>query len=229
MKANMSKNTARWWAVLAVLLVVYSVVAFVLPFAKDTVFILSYVFTLVALGAQIYVIRTAFYQGEGVKSKFYGFPIAKVGTIYLIAQMVLSLVFMALGNKVPVWLPVVIYVVMLGAAALGFIAADVARDEVVRQDAKVKKDVSIMRDLQATVNALVGQCDVAELKKFAENLRYSDPVSNEALLNVEAELTVCVNQVQQAVTDKNAEEIAAVCQKAEIVLAKRNLLCKQSK
>ena len=48
MKANMSKNTARWWAVLAVLLVVYSVVAFVLPFAKDTVFILSYVFTLVA-------------------------------------------------------------------------------------------------------------------------------------------------------------------------------------
>lgn len=229
MKANMSKNTARWWAVLAVLLVVHSVVAFVLPFAKDTVFILSYVFTLVALGAQIYVIRTAFYQGEGVKSKFYGFPIAKVGAIYLIAQMVLSLVFMALGNKVPVWLPVVIYVVMLGAAVLGFIAVDAARDEVVRQDVKVKKDVSIMRDLQATINALVGQCDAAELKKFAESLRYSDPVSSEALLDVEAELTVCVNQIQQAVTDKNAEEIAAACQKAEIVLAKRNLLCKQSK
>ena len=152
-----------------------------------------------------------------------------MGAIYLIAQMVLSLVFMALGNKVPVWLPVVIYVVMLGAAALGFIAVDVARDEVVRQDVKVKKDVSIMRDLQATINALVGQCDAAELKKFAESLRYSDPVSSEALLDVEAELTVCVNQIQQAVTDKNAEEIAAACQKAEIVLAKRNLLCKQSK
>lgn len=229
MKANMNKNTTRWWAVLAILLVVYSVVAFALPFEKTTVFVMSYLFTLVALGVQIYVIRTAFYQGEGVKSKFYGFPIAKVGAVYLALQMIVSLVFMVMSATVALWLPLIVYVVLLGAAALGFIAVDVARDEVVRQDVKVKKDVSIMRDLQATVNALAGQCDDAALKKFAENLRYSDPVSSAALLDVEAELSVCVNQLQQAVTGKNTEEIAAACQKAEIVLAKRNLLCKQSK
>lgn len=229
----MKKNAIRWWVVLGVVLVVYNVLAFTLPFPKTAVFAVSYLFTMIAILAQIYVIRTAFYRGEGVKSKFYGFPIAKLGVIYLAVQLIAGLVFMALGLIVPVWLPLALYVVLLGIAAAGFVAADAVRDEVVRQEIKLEKDVSRMREFQAKGRALVTLNKVPEaarpLEKLAENLRFSDPVSSEALTEVEDQLAECLAQLQEAVSAQKTEQILSVCQEAERILAERNQLCKLSK
>lgn len=229
----MKKNAIRWWVVLGVVLVVYNVLAFALPFPKTAVFAVSYLFTMIAILAQIYVIRTAFYRGEGVKSKFYGFPIAKLGVIYLAVQLIAGLVFMALGLIVPVWLPLALYVVLLGVAAVGFVAADAARDEVVRQEVKLEKDVSRMREFQAKGRALVTLNQVPEaarpLEKLAEDLRFSDPVSSEALTEIEDRLAECLAQLQEAVSAQKTEQILSVCQEAEHILAERNQLCKLSK
>ena len=229
----MKKNAIRWWVVLGVVLVVYNVLAFALPFPKTAVFAVSYLFTTIAILEQIYVIRTAFYRGEGVKSKFYGFPIAKLGVIYLAVQLIAGLVFMALGLIVPVWLPLALYVVLLGVAAAGFVAADAARDEVVRQEVKLEKDVSRMREFQAKGRALVALNQVSEaarpLEKLAENLRFSDPVSSEALTEIEDQLAECLAQLQEAVSAQKTEQILSVCQEAEHILAERNQLCKLSK
>lgn len=229
----MKKNAIRWWVVLGVVLVVYNVLAFALPFPKTAVFAVSYLFTMIAILAQIYVIRTAFYRGEGVKSKFYGFPIAKLGVIYLAVQLIAGLVFMALGLIVPVWLPLALYVVLLGIAAAGFVAADAVRDEVVRQEVKLEKDVSRMREFQAKGRALVTLNKVPEaarpLEKLAENLRFSDPVSSEALTEIEDQLAECLAQLQEAVSAQKTEQILSVCQEAERILAERNQLCKLSK
>ena len=229
----MKKNAIRWWVVLGVVLVVYNVLAFALPFPKTAVFAVSYLFTMIAILAQIYVIRTAFYRGEGVKSKFYGFPIAKLGVIYLAVQLIAGLVFMALGLIVPVWLPLALYVVLLGVAAVGFVAADAARDEVVRQEVKLEKDVSRMREFQAKGRALVALNQVPEaarpLEKLAEDLRFSDPVSSEALTEIEDRLAECLAQLQEAVSAQKTEQILSVCQEAEHILAERNQLCKLSK
>lgn len=229
----MKKNAIRWWVVLGVALVVYNVLAFALPFPKTAVFAVSYLFTMIAILAQIYVIRTAFYRGEGVKSKFYGFPIAKLGVIYLAVQLIAGLVFMALGLIVPVWLSLALYVVLLGIAAAGFVAADAARDEVVRQELKLEKDVSRMREFQAKGRALVTLNQIPEaarpLEKLAENLRFSDPVSSEALTEIEDQLAECLAQLQEAVSAQKTEQILSVCQEAEHILAERNQLCKLSK
>lgn len=229
----MKKNAIRWWVVLGVVLVVYNVLAFALPFPKTAVFAVSYLFTMIAILAQIYVIRTAFYRGEGVKSKFYGFPIAKLGVIYLAVQLIAGLVFMALGLIVPVWLSLALYVVLLGVAAAGFVAADAARDEVVRQEVKLEKDVSRMREFQAKGRALVTLNQIPEaarpLEKLAEDLRFSDPVSSEALTEIEDQLAECLAQLQEAVSAQKTEQILSVCQEAERILAERNQLCKLSK
>ena len=229
----MKKNAIRWWVVLGVVLVVYNVLAFALPFPKTAVFAVSYLFTMIAILAQIYVIRTAFYRGEGVKSKFYGFPIAKLGVIYLAVQLIAGLVFMALGLIVPVWLPLALYVVLLGVAAAGFVAADAARDEVVRQEVKLEKDVSRMREFQAKGRALVTLNQIPEaarpLEKLAEDLRFSDPVSSEALTEIEDQLAECLAQLQEAVSAQKTEQILSVCREAERILAERNQLCKLSK
>lgn len=231
----MKKSTTRWWVILGAVLVVYNVIVFAVPFPKNPVFFLSWLFTLAAIGAQGYVVRTAFYRGEGVRSKFYGWPIAKIGLVYLAVQLALGLAFMALGLavSVPVWLPLVLYVVLLGVSAAGFVAADAVRDEVVCQDVKLVKDTSFMRSLQARAAALPGLTQDAQLarllEQFAEAVRYSDPVSGETLRDVEAELTACVDELQRAVAEGDTSSAQTLTQKAKAVLADRNRLCKLNK
>lgn len=231
----MKKNTTRWWVILGAVLVVYNVIVFVVPFPKNPVFFLSWLFTLAAIGAQGYVVRTAFYRGEGVRSKFYGWPIAKIGLAYLAVQLALGLAFMALGLavSVPVWLPLVLYVVLLGVSAAGFVAADAVRDEVVRQDVKLVKDTSFMHSLQAKAASLPGLTQDAQLarllEQFAEELRYSDPVSGEALRDAEAELAARTGELQRAVADGDKEAALALERKARAALSERNRLCKLNK
>lgn len=231
----MKKNSVRWWVVLAVVLVVYNVIAFAVPFPKNAVFFVSWAFTLIAIAAQIYVVCSAFYRGEGAKSKFYGFPIAKIGAVYLAVQMALSLVFMALGLAVslPVWVPLVLYVVLLGAAAVGLISTEATRDEIARQDTKLKKDVSCMRTLQSKAMAMVPLAKDASvraaLEKFAEDIRFSDPVSSAALEAAESDLSTCVDDLQQAVLDNDQEAALSLEKRAEMLLAERNRLCKLEK
>jgi protein-S-isoprenylcysteine O-methyltransferase Ste14 len=228
----MKKDQIRGIVVLAILAVVYSVVVFLVPFAKTAVFWLSYLFTLVALVGAGYAAKTAFQQGNP-QSKFYGFPIAKLGVIYFIIQLVLGLVFMGLSKIVPLWIPVVLYVVLLGAAAIGLIAADATREEVQRQDVQLKKDVSAMRALQSKANALVNQApdgeSTAALTDLADALRYSDPVSSEATGQLEVDLAATVDELQQAVVEGDQPAIQALCRKATAVLAERNRVCKLNK
>lgn len=229
----MNKNVIRGWIVLGVLLVVYNVLVFALPFPMNSVFWLSWFFTILALGAQAYVIRIAFLKGDDVKSKFYGFPIARIGVAYLVVQFLLSLVFMALGRVVPFWLPLVLYIILLGAGVVGFVAADAVRDEIVRQDVRQEQKIYRMREFQSMGKTILRFNQMPQmtqmLERLSDNLRFSDPTSNEALAGIENELGNCLEQLQQAVTEQNAEKAADLCQKAERILLQRNQLCKQSK
>lgn len=232
----MNKNSIRWYISLAIIAIVYSVVVFAIPFPKTSaVFWLSYLFTMAALGVQIYVMHVAFSRGQDIKSKFYGFPIARIGVYYLIVQFSLSSIFIAMATyiSVPMWLPLVLYIVLLGSSALGFIAADTVRDEVVRQDVKLEQDISSIRLLQSRVTSLISLAQAESviqlLTKFSENLRFSDPVSNAALQEVEIELKSCVNELQQAVIDNDTESTLRLVRRAEAILAERNRLCKLNK
>ena len=140
-------NQTRLLVILAVLLIVFSVIAFVVPFQKTAVFWLAYLFGLVSICAQAYVQRIAFSKGESARSKFYGFPIARIGVAYLVVQLGLSILFMALAVIVPTWVAVVLFILLLAAAVVGFVAADAMRDEVQRQDVQLKKDVAVMQDM----------------------------------------------------------------------------------
>ena len=224
----MKKNTVRTAVVWMILLAVYHVIVFAVPFTHNGAFWLSYVFALAAfavLGAATYLGEI---KGEGVKSKFYGFPILRLGAVYFAVQIVLSLIVMAVA-VVKIWVALVVYVILLGAAAIGLIAADAMREEIQRQDVKLKKDVSFMRNLQSKVCQMATQCDAPELKRFAEDIRYSDPVSSDALGDIEQELAAAVEELQAAVVDGDGESVAQLCRKASATLAERNRLCKLGK
>lgn len=229
----MKKDRIRWGIGLGVLLVLYILVAFLIPFVHTAVFWVSFVFTLIAfgvVGASFYI---AFIINPDAKSRFYGFPIAKIGAIYGLVQLIAGLVFMALAVYAPVWLAVLVYAIALGAAVIGLISAEAVAEEIHNQDAKLKKDVTLMRSLQSKLNQLAAQCDnpdaAAEVKRFAEEMRYSDPVSSEALADIERDLAAAVEELQSAIVDGDSAATKQLCRKASGILVERNRLSKLNK
>ena len=100
--------------ILSVLLVFYILLAFLIPFVKTAVFWFSFVFTLIAFGVAAYALYTAFLKKPDARSRFYGFPIARIGVLYCGIQLAVGLLFMALGKWIPAWLAVLVYAAMLG-------------------------------------------------------------------------------------------------------------------
>lgn len=225
----MKKNFTRSAICLGVLLLLYILLAFLIPFPKTAVFWLSFGFTLVAFAVTGWALYTAFLKNPGATSRFYGFPIARIGVIYGGGQLVCGLVFMALGKWIPTWLAVLVYAAMLGAAVIGLMGAETVVDTIQSQDQKLKQDVRFMRELQSKVNQMAAQCSLPEVKQFCENIRYSDPVSSEALAEIDLDLSAAVDNLQSAIVDGDNIAIRQLAQKADNILSERNRLCKLNK
>lgn len=225
----MKKDFVRSALCLGVLLMLYILLAFLIPFVKTAVFWFSFAFTLIAFGVTAYALYTAFLKKPDARSRFYGFPIARIGVIYGGGQLAVGLLFMALGKWIPAWLAVVVYAALLGAAIIGLVSADAVVETIHTQDRKLKKDVAFMRSLQSKANQMAAQCHLPEVQQFCENVRYSDPVSSEALAEIEGALSAVADDLQAAIVEGNNGRTCQLAQKADNLLCERNRLCKLNK
>ena len=230
----MSKNKIRVITFAAIALVVFNVIAFVIPIPKSAVFWVAYIFGMLAIAAQLLFMNVAFSGKEDIRSRFYGFPIARIGVIYGACQLLLSFAAMALGAFIPVWIPIVVFIFIAAAAGVGLISTDIVREEIEKQDEKLVKDVSRMRSLQSKMNVLISQSDVSgELKtaldKLADEIKYSDPVSSSATEQIEDELNFNIEELQKAIVDGDNVSALTICKKTSGILAERNRLCKLNK
>ena len=229
----MNKNRIKGYVAVLLFVLVFSVLAFVIPFSRTEVFWVAYAFGLLAFLLQIYVFTISFAKGNEVRSKFYGFPIARIGILYLAVQVILSYVEMALNDVMNTWVAVAVNVIVLAIAMIGCIAADAMREEIVRQDKQLEKNVSNMRELQSMTATLAGLCSDAELKKslqkMADEFRFSDPVSAEETIGLEKELKQQVDEMQQALLEEDMEAVKKMCNKVSADLAERNRICALNK
>lgn len=96
-----------------------------------------------------------------------------------------------------------------------------------------KARVDTMRALQSKSVFIASQCDDSETKKalnkLAESFRFSDPVSSDALNDIEASLNALVDELQSAVLEKDNAAAQTLCAKVEATLADRNRMCKLNK
>lgn len=225
----MKMDTIRAIVVAVITLVIYNLVAFMIPFAHTAAFWISYGFTSAAFVVACASIYIAFIKNPDAKSRFYGFPIARIGVLYGGAQLIVSLIFMALAKWILWWIPTLVYAIGLGAAIIGLVGAEAVVEEIQTQDVKLKDNTTMMRTLQSKISQIASQTDNAGIKALAEEFRYSDPVSNDAIADAEADLAAAVDQLQSAFVDGDREAVTQLCRKATALLSERNRLCKLNK
>ena len=219
----MKKNGTKGYVILGILFVLISVFAFVVPTAKTTTFWIAYVFTAAAFVAQIGIWKIALGKAKTIESKFLGLPVVYIGVLYAIIQVIAFAVFMFMPT-LPVWSAIVACAAIACISAVCMISAEVGRGEIEKVEAKAQKKVFYIRTLQADVELLADGESEANVKmalsKLAEKIRFSDPMSNEQLADLEDEISGKVARLKDAT---NKMEIIT---ELNSLLNERNKKCK---
>lgn len=215
----MKKNSSKGYLILGILFVLVSVIAFAVPSAKNAVFWISYAFTLIAFAAQIAIWKAGLGRAEPLKSKFLGFPIVHIGIIYLVVQVIVFAVFLFIPT-LPIWSAVVVCTVVAGVSAVCMMTSDIGRSEIERVSAKVQKKTFYIKKLHAEVELLTdAETDAATktaLAQLTEKIRYSDPMSNERIANLEERITAKMDEL------KTSEDKAEIINELNSLLDERN-------
>ena len=216
----MKKNSTKGYVILGILFALVSIIAFAVPTVKTATFWIAYVFTAAAFAAQIVIWKTALGKEGTLKSKFLGFPVVHIGIVYAIIQTVAFAVFLFVPT-LPAWSAIAVCSIIAGVSAVCMISADAGRNEIERVEAKVQKKVFYIRELQADVELIAAAETDADTKaaliQLAEKIRFSDPMSNEQLADLE-------NKISTKVL-----ELKAAANKVEIITELTSLLDERNK
>ena len=193
----MKKNFKSYAIIWAVLLAVFNIVVFlarpVIPgyvVSYDVRFWIAWVFIIASFAANLLCANKAF-KAENLEKLFYKVPLITVSYTGLIAMLVLGGALMLIPNC-PVWIAAVVCAVIAAFTAISVVKANWAGDAVNEVHEKVKTQTQFIKLLTVDAETLLGKAKTPDAKitakKVYEALRYSDPMSSEALGEIEAEL-----------------------------------------
>ena len=109
---------------------------------------------------------------------------------------------------------------ILGISAICLIGTETGREEINRVEEKVEKKVFYIKALQVDVEMLASTETNSDTKvaltKLAEKIRFSDPISDEALVDLESEISAKVKEL------KTAENKSAIISVLDSLITERN-------
>lgn len=223
-------------AVLLIVAALFSAAVFLIPFDKgEPAFWIGYIAELAAIVLQIPVFKLAYPVGSDLKSKVLGYPLFKIGVSYLVVQTILSFVLIALGRSgnMPAWLAALLCLLVLGFALLFGMSANMARTAITNLETAAAVDTKLMKSLALRAQNLVTKTNNPalqnELRKLAEKITYSDPVSSPAVADSEYRLSTLFGQLEAAVSTPQGAGAMELCKSVNIALDDRNAACKASK
>ncbi len=230
----MNKNFKYYIAAWAVLAVIFNVIAFVTPAADGAskfngAFWSGYVLIMLALIGQLVCAYFAF-KAKSKEQLFLKLPLVTISYSALILSFVVGAACMLIPN-LPNWVGIILCALILGFTAISVIKASAAAELVHETDTRVKEKTAFIRLKTIEAENLMARAQTAEAKetckKVYEALRYSDPMSSDALARVEAELAEKFQTLEAAVlSGAGATEAADSLLET---LAERNGKCKALK
>lgn len=231
------KNKIRFLIIEALFVAIFTVCYFVIPYPHEnnTVFVLGYVFSILAFLAQIYTFFVAFVKSKNLQSKFYGLPVVKVGIRYLVFQLVITLILTVINAfvAVPGWISVVVYLLILVLSVVGLITVEAYKEEVEKVEVVNEVNTIFLDDLKSNAKSLNDKFNYEPLKqnmkKLYELIIYSDPVSSPELASVEEEITRKFNDLKITYSEKAYERLETEIDQLTSLMEERNFRCKKLK
>lgn len=233
MKNN--KRAKSFIAIYAIVGLVYILLFALIPFEKAPASWVMFTFSLISIAAGCGMTLYAFEKDEGLMSKFYGFPIFRLGYLYTLLQIGISVIFYVVGAfvNVPYWIGLIPSLLLAGGAAAGMIAADNAKDYIEEIDTKTAVATKTITYFQIDIRDLEDICENetlrAPLHELAVKFRYSDPVSSPATAEKEAQIKAELDTLKSFISDGETEQGVEKIRQISNLLSSRNRICEANK
>ncbi|MCQ2458281.1 MAG: hypothetical protein MJ142_06085 [Clostridia bacterium] len=212
------KLTKHAWILWGISLVVFLILAFLIPFAHTGTFWFAFGATLIMFGVTVFVFARAFRKDETPESKLLGWPIFKVGYVALIVQIIVGFALMGIAFLCPVWAAVIAEVIVFAVTGFCLTVKDAARDAVTAAEVKVTDNTAAWKAIRARANAIAAETGHPDIKKLAEEIRYADPTP-----------TGMDGEIAQMLETLSSYADAANIRKALAMMEQRKALAKDSK
>ena len=230
MKKNFNLYVVSW----AILLAIYNVIVFCVKampgyeFCYDARFWIAWAFVIASFLGQLVCAMKAF-KAENKGKLFLNLPLITGSYTALIMSGVISSAIMLIPDC-PTWISAVVCISAFGFNAIALMKAVAAADMVGAIDDKIKVQTFFIKMLTADADSLMARAKdeeaKAQTKKVYEAIRYSDPMSNDALSGVEQQISAKFAELSAAVDEGNSQLIAECAEKLLQLVTDRNNKCK---
>lgn len=229
MKKRFNLYIVAW----GILLALFNVIAFVSvgwsgQEKYTSSFWIGYVFITVMFIGQLICSYMAF-NADNENKLFYNISLIRTSCIGLIVSFIVGGLCMLI-SALPYWIAVIVCAIVLAVNIISVVKANAVISEIQRVDEKIKNQTFFIKSLTVDADTLMASAKSeavkSECKKVYEVVRYSNPMSNNALAIVESQITVKFAELSEAVKSDNAEKAAEVANEVVILVGDRNKKCK---
>ncbi|MGN8946320.1 hypothetical protein ACTNEF_14720 [Bariatricus sp. HCP28S3_E4] len=232
MKKSTAKKSWIMTAVIyAIIFAVFNLLVFVIANEKNGVFWMSYAFMCIAFIVQIASMLLALRSLE-TETVFMGIPLASLSLYYFFAAIFVGAVFMFFQNA-PFKLALVLQILILAIYVVIAIMALMSRNVVQDVNDNLKENVEAIKTLVVDVDVFIPQVNdpalKKSLKKLSETIKYSDPMSNAAVADIEEQIMQTVNELRINIENSRNAEAIQTCKDIEVLFMQRNSLLKATK
>ncbi len=229
MKKNFKYYVLGW----AVLFALFNVIAFLFGGVDNEVkytssFWIGYVFITVCFFGQIVVSFFALNQ-DNAKKMFYNISVFTTSYSGLIASFIFGGLCMIIP-VLPYWVGAILCAIVLTVNMIAMLKAKAATDIVTDLDSKIKAQTLFIKALTVEAESLISRAkseDVkAECQKVYEAIRYSDPMSSDALSSMESQITIAFHKFSEAVSADQIDAVKETTNEVIVLVDDRNKKCK---
>lgn len=234
----MKKNFKYFAMIWAVCFVLFNAITFLVPneafgitrFDKP-IFWISYALIAVAFAMQL-VTAYMFAKTNEKEKTFLKVPVLRIGYCAVVVSLVVGLAFM-IFPILPAWIGAIVCLLVAGYFAIACVKASTVANVVADIDAKVKTKTAFMRMAVVEAENILARATTneikSEVKKVYETLKYSDPMSNPALDDIEQEIDNGLKELKKAVTSNDSAKVLSVTASILLNVKERNSKCKALK
>ncbi|MBE7050619.1 MAG: hypothetical protein E7394_07660 [Ruminococcaceae bacterium] len=228
----MKKLFKSYFVIWAVLLVLFNIISFVSVGwwgqEKYTVsFWIGYISITVAFIGQLACSYYALNE-DNINKTFYNVSLFKTSYTGLIMTVIFGGLCMAIP-QLSYYVGIILCAIVLSINIIAVIKANIAVEAVGEIDDKIKTQTIFIKSLTVDAESLMARAKSeivkAECKKVYEAVRYSDPMSHDALAPVESEITVKFSKLSDAVSEDDKEKVVEIANELVILIGDRNKKC----
>lgn len=224
-----------WWVIV---LALFNLVAFAIPVSVNEnkftqPFWIGYGFITAMFVVQL-LFSILFYTKNSkdelfLSVVFLNIPVFRLGYIALFTSIIIGAIIMAVP-QIPLWIDIIVLAVVVVFYAIAIITAKTAADAVYHIDKKIKEQTFFIKSLTVDADSLMTRAIndemKAEAKRVYEAIRYSDPMSNNALAGIENQMQNEFNAFANAVQNDDIVLAKSSANELVILINDRNKKCK---